>query len=183
MAITEEDRLDGRGGAFAEALATLYPELRRIAAVQMSRAGPGSTLQATALVHEAWIRLSGSHNPQWRDQSHFVAAAAETMRHIVIDRARRRAAARHGGGQLRLDIDCTNLSSLVEDDAGLLALDVALSKFTSSHPEAAALVELHCFGGFDVADAAGVLGMSRATGYRRWRFAQAWLRRELAPNG
>ena len=102
MAGTEADRLDGQSVALAEVLASLYPELRWIAAAQMSRADPGSTLQPTALVHEAWLRLSGSHRAQWRDQSAFVAAAAATMRHILIDRARRRGAARHGAGSQRI---------------------------------------------------------------------------------
>jgi len=180
---TESDRLDGNIRALSQLLATLYPVLRRIAAAQMSRVGAGSTLQPTALVHEAWLRLSASRRAQWRDQSHFIAVATATMRRILIDRARRRGAVRHGGGQQRIDIDCVDLSALVGDDAGLLVLDAALRKFSSHYPEAAALIELQCFGGVEVADAAGILGISRATAYRRWRFAQAWLRKELTSKG
>jgi RNA polymerase sigma factor (TIGR02999 family) len=180
MVGTEADPLDGQSAEFADVLASLYPELRRIAAAQMSRAGPASTLQPTALVHEAWLRLSGSHRAQWRDQSHFVAAAAATMRHILIDRARRRGAARHGAGQKLIDIDGVNLSSVVADEVDVLTLDAALEKFTSRHPATAALIDLHCFARLEIADAARVLGLSRATAYRRWRFAQAWLRKELA---
>ncbi|MGH8237156.1 MAG: ECF-type sigma factor [Steroidobacteraceae bacterium] len=179
---TEADRPDGQNGASARALATLYRELRRIAAAQMSRTAPGSTLQPTALVHEAWLRLSGSCPARWRNEAHFVAAAARTMRHILIDRARRRGARRHGGGRWHINIDQVELSSLVADDAGLLVLDAALRRFASCHPEAAALLELHCFAGLEVADAAGALGLSRATAYRRWQFAEAWLRKELGSN-
>jgi RNA polymerase sigma factor (TIGR02999 family) len=179
---TESDRRDRDTEAIAELLASLYPELRRIAAAQMARSSPGSTLQPTALVHEAWLRLTAGDRARWRDQSHFVAAAAEAMRHILIDRARRRRAARHGGELRRIDLDQVELTSLVANDASLLVLDAALKRLAERHPEPAALIELHCFGGLDIADAGRVLGLSRPTAYRRWRFAEAWLRREFAAN-
>lgn len=169
------------GGESAEMLSSLYAELRRIAAAQMSRFSRSSTLQPTALVHEAWLRLTASDRAQWRDQSHFVAAATAAMRHILIDRARRRRTAKHGGGQSRVDLGQMELRLIVADDEGLLALDAALRKFAERHPEAAVLVELQCFGGLDVAEAARVLRVPRSTAYRRWLFAQAWLCKELAP--
>jgi RNA polymerase sigma factor (TIGR02999 family) len=165
--------------ASAEMLTSLYTELRRIAAAQMSRSGRASTLQPTALVHEAWLRLSASDRAQWREQSHFVAAATATMRHILIDRARRSSTAKHGGGHRRLGLEHLELPPTVAADEGLLALDAALRSFAEGHPEAAALVELQCFGGLDVTEAARVLGIPRSTAYRRWLFAQAWLRKEL----
>lgn len=177
---TEAD--PANGGASAEMLSSLYAELRRIAAAQMSRSSRTSTLQPTALVHEAWLRLTANDRAQWRDQSHFVAAATATMRHILIDRARRRRTAKHGGGQCRVNLDRVELPAIIADDEGLLALDEALKKFAEHHPEAAALVELQCFGGLDITDAARVLGIPRSSAYRRWLFAQAWLQTELAPS-
>jgi len=104
------------------------------------------------------------------------------MRHILIDRARRRHAVKHGGGQRRIDMNQIELPSLVVHDASLLALDSALRRLAERHPEPAALIELHCFGGLDIPEAGRVLGLSRPTTYRRWRFAEAWLRREFAAN-
>ena len=169
------------GGKSAEMLNSLYAELRRIAAAQMSRFSRSSTLQPTALVHEAWLRLTAADRAQWRDQSHFIAAATATMRHILIDRARRRRTAKHGGGQLWVDLGQIELHSIVEDDQGLLALDTALRKFAQRHPEAAALVELQCFDGLDVTEAARVLRIPRSTAYRRWLFAQTGCARNLRP--
>jgi RNA polymerase sigma factor (TIGR02999 family) len=167
------------GGASAEVVTSLYAELRRIAAAQMARSSRSSTLQPTALVHEAWLRLNASDRAQGRNQSHFVAAATAAMRHILIDRARRNSTAKHGGGHQRLNLDHLELPSIVGDDDGLLALDIALRRFAEKHAEAAALIELQCFGGLDITEAARVLGVPRSTAYRRWLFAQAWLRKEL----
>jgi RNA polymerase sigma factor (TIGR02999 family) len=167
------------GGTSADMFTSLYAELRRIAAAQMLRSDRSSTLQPTALVHEAWLHLSTSDRAQWRDQSHFVAAAATTMRHILIDRARRRRATKHGGGQQRVGVDQIELPSFVAADEGVLACDEALKKLAEHHPEAALLIELQCFGGLDVAESARVLGIPRSTAYRRWLFAQAWLKKEL----
>lgn len=158
----------------------LYGELRRIAASQMARSGHQSTLQTTALVHEAWLRLATRVGAPWRDQSHFVAAAATTMRNVIVDRARRRHAVRHGGGRRPVDISQLDLSSLPGDDESLLAVDAALTRLAARHPDAAELIELHCFGRLELPEAARVLGLSRATVYRRWLFAQAWLHKELA---
>lgn len=177
MRETEADPNNG-----AELLTSLYGELRRIAAAQVARVGGAWTLQPTALLHEAWLRLAGTAAPHWRDQSHFVAAVTEAMRHILIDRARRRRAARHGGRQQRIDIDDVAIPWAVNDDAEMLALDAALEKFATRHPDAAALVKLQCFGGLDVADAGRVLGLTRSVAYRRWLFARAWLEAELVSN-
>lgn len=177
MRRTEAD--PGSGGTSAEMLTSLYAELRRIAASQMSRSGRSLTLQPTALVHEAWMRIAVSERAKWRDRSHFVAAATAAMRHILIDRARRRRTEKHGGGQQRVSLDWTDLPAAVADDEGLLALDAALKKFAEHHAEAAALIQLQCFGGLDLSDAALVLGVPRSTAYRRWVFAKAWLQKEL----
>jgi RNA polymerase sigma factor (TIGR02999 family) len=176
---TEEDLTDASG---VELFTSLYEELRRIAATQAARVGGAWTLQPTALVHEAWLRLGGASSPSWRDQSHFVAAVTEAMRHILIDRARRRRAVRHGGQQHRIDVDLADISRAVNDHDEILALDAALKKFASRHPDAAALVKLQCFGGLDVSDAGRVLGLTRSVAYRRWLFARAWLEKELASN-
>jgi RNA polymerase sigma factor (TIGR02999 family) len=161
-------------------LVYLYDRLRRIAAAQVARAGRNWTLQATALVHEAWLRLSKHPTSEWRDSSHFVAAASETMRHILIDRARRRRAVRHGGRQVRVDIDQVEVAQGLQDSDELLALDGALQKLASCHPVPAALIRLQCFSGLDVAEAGSLLGLTRSAAYRRWLFARAWLHEELS---
>jgi RNA polymerase sigma factor (TIGR02999 family) len=160
---TEANPSDASG---AELFTSLYTELRRIAAAQMARAGGAWTLQPTALVHEAWLRLTGTAPPHWRSQSHFVASATEAMRHILIDRARRRRAVRNGGGQQRIDIDLVDSPWCVNDDEEMLALDAALEKFAAQHPDAAALIKLQCFGGLDVVEAGRVLGLTRSVAYR-----------------
>jgi RNA polymerase sigma factor (TIGR02999 family) len=176
---TETDPADVSG---AELFTSLYAELRRIAATQTARVGGAWTLQPTALVHEAWLRLGGTSSQHWRDQSHFVAAVTEAMRHILIDRARRRRAARHGGQQHRIDIDLADIPWSINHEEEMLALDAALEKFAARHPDAAALVKLQCFGGLDVSAAGRVLGLTRSVAYRRWLFARAWLEKELASN-
>jgi RNA polymerase sigma factor (TIGR02999 family) len=166
----------------AALLVELYDELRRIAATQLARAGPYSTLQATALVHEAWLRLGRRASADWSDQSHFVAAATEAMRHILIDRARRRRALRHGGTQQRVDLELDRIAIPValHTDEELLALDGAVEKLASQHPAAAALVKLHCFTGLGVSEAGALLGLTRSAAYRRLLFARAWLEEELS---
>lgn len=176
---TESD-LKGEGTLSGQMFASLYAELRRIAAAQIARSGPQSTLQPTALVHEAWLRLGTRNDAPWHDQSHFVASAAATMRHVIVDHARRRHAVRHGAGQRPVDISQLDLASLPGDDESLLAVDAALTRLALRHPDAAALIELHCFGRLELPEAARLLGLSRATVYRRWLFAQAWLHKELA---
>ena len=163
----------------SDLLPRVYAELRQLAAAQMARRPSGCTLQPTALVHEAWIRLGGARQGEWRSRAHFFAAAAEAMRHILIDRARRRRAARHGGGQQRIDIQEIEIPINTEDDDQLLAINAAIDKLAIEHPEIAELVKLRCFAGLEVSEAARALGIPRTTAYRRWLFARTWLYQEL----
>lgn len=157
-------------------VAAVYQELRKIAAHTMARLPSASTLQPTALVHEAWMRLG---DMQLHSRAHFMAAAAEAMRHILIDRARRRSAIRHGGGQERVDIDRIEIPLDPEDDERLLAVNAAVERLAMEHSQAADLVKLRCFVGMELAEAAQTLGIPRTTAYRRWQFAVAWLYRDL----
>lgn len=159
----------------AELFPQIYAELRRIAACQMAKMSAGSTLQPTALVHEVWLRLVSARQHEWSDRSHFFAAAAEAMRHILIDRARRSLAVRHGGGRRRVDISTIEFPICLDDGEHVLALNSALERLEQQHAEAAELVKLHCFVGLDIEDAALALGLARATAYRRWIFARTWL--------
>lgn len=163
-----------------ELLAPMYNELRRIAAAQVSRVGSAWTLQPTALVHEAWLRLTGGGETRWQDQSHFVATVTEAMRHVLIDRARRRHAVRHGGGLRRINVDEIEISWCVHGDEALLGLDAALEKLALKHPEIATLIKLQCFAGLEVAEAAQLLGLTRSAAYRKQMFARAWLSEELS---
>src|SRR5262249_38752072 len=133
----------------------------------------------TALVHEAYVRLVGGQNPQdWNGRSHFFAAAAEAMRRILVENARRKGRTRHGGGRQRLDLDAAHLAVDIPADQ-ILTLDEALTRPAERDPQAARLVDLHCFAGLPVEQAAAVLGISPRTAYRDWAFAQAWLYREV----
>jgi RNA polymerase sigma factor (TIGR02999 family) len=163
----------------AALLPSVYRELRRIANANMARLPAGTTLQPTALVHEAWLRLGGSAKASWQSRAHFLAAAAEAMRHILIDRARQRGTRRHGGDRQRIDIEQIDIPIDTEDDERLLAIDAALDKLTLEHPQIAELVKLRCFVGLEVSEAARVLHLPRATAYRRWQFARTWLYNEL----
>jgi RNA polymerase sigma factor (TIGR02999 family) len=163
----------------ADQLLTLvYDQLRRMAQQRMNEERAGHTLQATALVHEAYLRLFGDTEVQWHDRRHFFGAAAEAMRRILIDRARRNGRARHGGGLQRIDLDAADLAAATDENR-LLALDEALARLAETHPAKAELVKLRHFGGLSIEEAADVLGMSRATAYRHWEFARAWLLRDL----
>jgi RNA polymerase sigma factor (TIGR02999 family) len=163
----------------AALLPAVYAELRRIAMANMARMPMTSTLQPTALVHEAWLRLGGSDKADWKSRAHFLAAAAEAMRHILIDRARQRTTVRHGGDQLRVDIEHIDIPIDTEDDDRVLAINAAIDKLAIEHPLIAELVKLRCFAGLEVAEAAKVLQIPRATAYRRWQFARTWLYTEL----
>ena len=160
-------------------LPAVYAELRRIASANMARMPMGSTLQPTALVHEAWLRLGGSEKADWQSRAHFLAAAAEAMRHILIDRARQRSSMRHGGDQQRLCIEHIDIPIDTDDDERLLAISAAVDKLTAEYPQIAELVKLRCFVGLETSEAAKVLGIPRATAYRRWQFARTWLYKEL----
>ena len=164
--------------AAEELLPLVYDELRRLAAHRMANELPGQTLQPTALVHEAWLRLVGNQNQQWEGRAHFFAAAAEAMRRILIDCARRKRAERHGGGQQRVDIGEVNVASPTEDDQ-LLAVNDALDKLAVEHKVEAELVKLRYFVGMTNDEAAEVLGISPRTAKYYWTHARAWLYREI----
>jgi RNA polymerase sigma factor (TIGR02999 family) len=157
-----------------ELLPLVYEELRRLAASKMARETPGQTLQPTALVHEAWIRLVGGGSVQFNGRAHFFGAAAEAMRRILIDRARRKAAERHGGGQKRMDIEEIEIAAPVKDDE-LLAVNDALDKFAALDKQKAELVKLRFFAGLTIEQAAAVLGISEPTAKRWWAYARSWL--------
>jgi RNA polymerase sigma factor (TIGR02999 family) len=165
--------------AARQLLPLVYDELRRLAAQKLAHEAPGQTLDATALVHEAYLRLVGPEEAQrWKDRGHFCAAAAEAMRHILVDNARRKQRAKHGGGRLRVTLEeaVPAPPSAAEE---LLALDEALTRLAEADPEAAAVVQLRYFVGLSVEEAAQSLGISRATAYRHWTFARAWLLQQL----
>ncbi len=167
--------------AATELLPLVYEELRRLAAARMARERPGQTLQPTALVHEAWLRLvDGEGQARFKNRAHFFSAAAEAMRRILIERARRKLAARHGGGGDRVDVDTIEIANPVGKDDELLAVNEALEKLAAEDREKAALVKLRCFVGLSIEDAAGVLGISVATANRWWTYARAWLHQEIA---
>jgi RNA polymerase sigma factor (TIGR02999 family) len=163
-----------------ELLARLYDELRSLAAAKLAREPGGQTLQPTALVHEAWLRLGGDQQPLWQNAAHFFAAAAEAMRRILIERARRRQALRHGGGQQRVGIDEADLAPTAHDDDRLLAVDEALERLAVEDPSCAELVKLHYFAGLTMAEAARALSISEPTAYRWWAYARAWLFQEIS---
>lgn len=159
-------------------LPQVYDQLRKMAAAQMAHR-PDGTLQPTALVHEAWLRLGGSQQPDWQNRAHFFAAAAEAMRHILIDRARQRRALRHGGGQRRLNIEALDIEADTHEDEQLLALSDAVERLAMEHPQMAELVKLRCFVGLEINEAAVALDISRATANRWWLFARTWLYQKL----
>jgi RNA polymerase sigma factor (TIGR02999 family) len=162
--------------AAADLLPLVYDELRKLAAARMADEAPNQTLQPTALVHEAYIRLVGpADQARWENRWHFFAAAAEAMRRILVDAARRKRTEKHGGRRHRVDLPDVPAKPEVEDEQ-LLALDGALTRFAAEDPVAARLVELRHFAGLSIEDAATALGLSRATAYRHWTYARAWLR-------
>jgi RNA polymerase sigma factor (TIGR02999 family) len=170
--------------ATEQLLPLVYDELRRLAAQKLAQEKPGQTLQATALVHEAYVRLvgtgetAGAREHHWDSRGHFFAAAAEAMRRILIDRAREKRAEKRGGSRKRLDVDALDLATQATPDQ-LLAVDEALAKLAARDPAAARLVELRYFAGLTVDEAGKALGMSTATAYRHWKYARVWLHNEL----
>jgi RNA polymerase sigma factor (TIGR02999 family) len=165
--------------AAGELLPLVYEELRRLATHRMGKEAAGHTLQPTALVHEAWLRLVGhAGEPRFANRAHFFGAAAEAMRRILIDRARRKQAAKHGGGQDHLDIQEVEIAMEQSDDQ-LLALNDALEKLAATDKVKADLVKLRYFAGLKINEAAAVLGISAPTAKRYWTFARAWLYQEI----
>ena len=172
----------GDSARAGDLLPLVYDELRRLAAQKLAAENAGQTLEPTALVHEAYLRLLGPEGTQlgWDGRAHFFAAAAEAMRRILIDNARRKGAARRGGGRGRVPLDDA-LPATERPGDEVLALDEALAKLAAEDATKAELVKLHYFAGLSLEQAAAVLGISRATAYRFWTYARAWLRHELRP--
>jgi RNA polymerase sigma factor (TIGR02999 family) len=171
---------NGDTHAASQVLPLVYDALRQLAAQRLAHEKPGQTLQPTALVHEAYLRLvGGQQEPHWNGRSHFFAVAAEAMRHILVDNARRKRRAKHGGGWERVPLDDAVPAPPASEDS-LLALDEALTRLAAEDPEAARVVQLRYFAGLSIEEAAESLGMARATAYRHWTFARAWLLQELA---
>lgn len=169
-----------RGESASERLLPIvYEELRKLAASRMAREQPGQTLQATALVHEAWLRLAKASNQHWENRAHFFAAAAEAMRRVLIDRARGKQADKRGGHWERIDLAFIDQPSEAPDDA-LLRVSEALELLAGEDGKAAQFVKLRFFAGLTVEEAALALGISDRTGRRYWRFARAWLHDHLS---
>jgi RNA polymerase sigma factor (TIGR02999 family) len=168
----------GQSEAAERLLPLVYEELRKLAAQKMAHEQAGQTLQATALVHEAWLRLGGDDQPAWQNRAHFFAAAAEAMRRILIDNARRKKFLRHGGGAERLPLDGLELAAGMADEQ-LLALHEALDRLAEHDAQKAELVKLRFFAGLTNEQAAQVLGVSEPTVKRHWAYARAWLFREM----
>jgi RNA polymerase sigma factor (TIGR02999 family) len=168
----------GEARAAEELLPLVYEELRRLASQQMAQQAAGHTLQPTALVHEAYLRLAGSDPSRWQNSRHFFAAAAEAMRHILIDSARRKRRLKRGGDWKRLDLEEVHLAVDADPD-GLLAVNEALEDLAQEDPSKAELVKLRFFAGLSLPQAAQALGHSLATAKRSWAFSRAWLYRRL----
>jgi RNA polymerase sigma factor (TIGR02999 family) len=165
--------------AAEQLLPLVYDELRKLAANRLANERPGQTLQATALVHEAYLRLVGDgHERHWDSRGHFFAAAAEAMRRILVEDARRKRAVKHGGQVRRLEIDVAHLENPRHAEE-ILAVDEALAKLARENPRVAALVNLRYFAGMTLEDAGAVLGVSIRTAHRYWNYARAWLHREI----
>jgi RNA polymerase sigma factor (TIGR02999 family) len=152
----------------------VYEELRRLARSKMAREAPGQTLQPTALVHEAWLRLMGSQTPSFANRAHFFSAAAEAMRRILIDHARRKLAIRHGGGGHRVELDDENLAAPGSDQQ-LLVVNEALEELVKGHPAQAEVVKLRYFAGMTNEEIAQVLNISVSSVKNYWTFARAWM--------
>jgi len=179
-----EEAESGDPSAAEELLPLVYEELRRLAANLFAREQPGQTIQPTALVHEAWLRLLGGNSQQqsWAGRNHFFAAAARAMRRILVERARRRNRGRHGGGLRRLSLEEVDVA-LATDDERLIDVDNAIADLAHEDPQAARVIELRFFVGLGVPEVARVLGISERNTYRSWAFGRAWLYDALTRNG
>ena len=168
----------GEPQAAENLLNLVYEELRRLAAYKLAQEAPGQTLQPTALVHEAWLKLVGGEERRFANRTHFFAAAAEAMRRILVDRARRRLTQRHGGSYQRVELEESGLVAPDEDDQ-LLAVNDALEKLSRDYPVQAQVVKLRYFAGMTNEEAAQLLGLSASTIKNYWAFARAWLFNEI----
>jgi len=164
----------GESQAWEQLLPLVYDELRKIAAARMAREAPGQTLQPTALVHEAWLRMIKDEDQTWQNRGFFFHAAAEAMRRILIENARRKSALKHGGGQQRLNIDDLELGASLPEEKALL-VNAALEQLEQVHPERAKIVVLKYFGGMTNEEVARTLGIGERTVYRHWLLAKVWL--------
>jgi RNA polymerase sigma factor (TIGR02999 family) len=173
---------DADASAVHELLPLVYNELRKLASYKMAREAPGQTLQATALVHEAWLRLVGEAERTFQNRAHFFNAAGEAMRRILIERARRRQCIRHGGGQMRVDAAELELAA-PESDERLLAVHEALDQLAAEDPQKAEVVKLRFFVGMSDREVAEALGLSERTVERYWAYSKAWLFRRLDGSG
>jgi RNA polymerase sigma factor (TIGR02999 family) len=169
----------GDSAAADQLLPILYDELRRLATQRLNHENPGQTLQPTALVHEAYLRLVNVHEAQhWHSRGHFFAAAAEAMRRILIENARRKGRQKHGGDVQHVKLVESDLATTLPDER-LLAIDNALDRLVEEDSQAAELVKLRFFAGFSITEAAEILGISRSNAYAQWAYARAWLRSEV----
>ncbi len=169
----------GQPKAADELLTLVYDELRQLAARKMARETGTQTLQPTALVHEAWLRLAGGGNPRFANRAHFFSAASEAMRRILVENARRKHTARHGGGNLRVDVDQLQIAAAAKDEE-LLAVDEALENLALHDPQKAQVVKLRYFVGLSLEETAEILGISVPTAKRWWTYARAWLFQEIS---
>jgi len=172
----------GDAKAAEELLPLVYEELRKLAAARMAHESPNQTLQPTALVHEAWLRLTGNENVKWQGRAHFFGAAAEAMRRILIDNARRKHALRRGGGRERLDLEGLEIAAPAREPE-LLAMDEALQRLAALDKQKAELVKLRYFVGLTLDESARILGISTPTAKRWWAYARAWLYHEIQSSG
>jgi RNA polymerase sigma factor (TIGR02999 family) len=169
----------GEPGATEQLLALVYEELRGMARQKMAQESPDHTLQPTALVNEAWLRLGGDQQPAWENRAHFFAAAAEAMRRILIDGARKRHALRHGGGMARVSLDDQEAAAPIKNDDQLLAVHEALDALAVEDSVCADLVKLRYFAGMKMDEAAAALGIPQRRAERLWAYARAWLRQKI----
>lgn len=168
----------GDPSAAERLLPLVYGELRRLAAAKLAHEKPGQTLEATALVHEAYVRLVGNGSTEWAGRGHFFAAAAEAMRRILVEQARRKRRVKHGGELQRVDLaDVADTSD--ERQHQIIQVDAAIDRLASEDSLAAEVVKLHYFGGLTLTETAKVLGLSRATAYRQWTYAKSWLKSDI----
>ena len=170
---------EGDSAAADQLIPLVYSELRKMAAQRFPAGDNAYTLQPTALVHEVWLKLGGEQMGGWQNRAHFFATAATAMRSILVDRARRRNAVRHGGGQRRVNVDDVEVASESATDDQVLAVHEALEKFAIIDPQKAELVKLRYFGGLSIEEASDLLGISEPTAKRWWAYARAWLGREI----
>ena len=171
----------GDAQAIHDLLPLVYDELRKVAAHKMSSEAKGHTLQPTALVHEAWLRLAGHGTPVFGNRAHFFGAAAEAMRRILIERARRRMAAKRGAGAAAVPLDEVEIPCPASSDDELLAVNEALEKFAKIDARKAELIKLRYFVGMSYEEAASALGIAVPTAKQWWAYARAWLTVELGP--